>query len=99
MANIMGSVEIRTAEYRPCYVYGRKALFHRWTDVAMLSPSKALVYGNTKEAEDIATLAIVEFEDGTVERVFPESVRFVPGIMNEYNFMEGAENETCNATD
>nr|DAR24704.1 MAG TPA: hypothetical protein [Caudoviricetes sp.] len=46
-------------EYRPCFVDGRKALFHRWT------------------AYDIIDYAIVEYEDGTVDIVHPESIRFV----------------------
>lgn len=45
------------------------------------------------------TFAIVEYEDGTIAEVEPTAVRFVPGIMNEYNFGEAAENETRNATD
>lgn len=99
LANMQMKMTIETAEYRPCYVNGKKALFHRWTNVPMLSPSKVLVYGNTKDAEDVVAMAIVEFEDGTIDRVFPEQVRFVPGLMNEYNFMEAVMNETGDATD
>lgn len=42
------------------------------------------------------TVAIVEFEDGNVAEVDPTAVRFVPGLMNEYDFAE-AVNETCNS--
>ena len=32
MAALDGTVTLRTAEYRPCQVNGRDALFHRWTE-------------------------------------------------------------------
>lgn len=44
------------------------------------------------------TVAIVEFEDGNVAEVEPSAVRFVPGLMNEYDFME-AVNEAGNGSD
>ena len=66
-------IVIRTTEYRPCYVAGRKALFHRWED-----------YGDQFKK----TLAIVEFEDGTVDAVNPKLLKFVPGIMENYTFDE-----------
>lgn len=91
----LGDITIKTAEYRPCYVNGKKALFHRWTDVPMVSPSKMLMVRDANKATEYVGLAIVEYEDGTVDRVFPEQVRFVPGLMNEYDFME-AVNEACN---
>ena len=91
-------ITIRTAEYRPCYVNGKKALFHRWTNVPMVSPSKMLMVRDANKATEYVGLAIVEYEDGTVDRVFPEQVRFVPGLMNEYDFME-AVNETRDGVD
>lgn len=111
MANV-DTIEVRTAEYRPCYVteavaysegvpvvkHERKALFHRWTDVPMVSPSKMLMVRDANDATEYVGLAIVEYEDGKVDRVFPEQVRFVPGLMNEYDFME-AVNETCDGID
>lgn len=122
MAALMGSVEIRTAEYRPCYVSGKKALFHRYADkertfvktantnktiytgedmeyVKRLYDDKGYLYPGFDVDVHRYTVAIVEYEDGTVAEVEPTAVRFVPGIMNEYNFGEAAENETCNATD
>lgn len=108
MANL-GNIEIRTAEYRPCFVAvveycagvktirkdERKALFHRWTN--SFDPQR-VKWGMSISAAYITT-AIVEYEDGTIAEVVPTAVRFVPGIMNEYNFGEAAENETRNATD
>lgn len=113
MAALMGSAEIRTAEYRPCYVKEiehsenwkmckentreteRKALFHRWTN--SFDPRRVRWGASIRDA--YITTAIVEYEDGTIAEVEPTAVRFVPGIMNEFNFGEAAENETSNATD
>lgn len=116
----LGHIEVRTTEYRPCYVDGKKALFHRWEDnprtlirqhgLRLWSYEKfAKVYSKYLETGllppefDIEviprTLAIVEFEDGTVLEVEPCEVRFVPGLMSEYNFMEAVMNEARNGTD
>ena len=92
MAALMGSVETRTAEYRPCYVITskeysggevvkrteRKALFHRWVEHRKPYGADGKLVGF-----EASTYALIEYEDGTVSRVRPEYVRFVPGIMNE----------------
>lgn len=63
--------------YRPCWVDGRKALFHRWAD------SARPVKGYGQEEDDEATRyqlhnvqAIVEFVDGTVRRFWPHEIQF-----------------------
>ena len=71
MSSINNEIVIRTSEYRPCFVGEHKALFHRWED-----------YGDKFKR----TIAIVEFEDGTVDTVNPRLVRFVDGKINEYSF-------------
>lgn len=116
----VGHIELRTTEYRPCYVGGNKALFHRWEDkprqiirqdgLRMWSPENLMkAYAKQYEAGILPpefeiefiprTLAIVEFEDGTVLEVEPCEVRFVPGLMNEYDFREAVMNEARNGTD
>lgn len=103
----LGDITIKTAEYRPCYVSGRKALFHRWEAFPYVSPSKYMAkrWEGLNEDEaieksiDLGTLAIVEYEDGTIAKVYPEEVRFVPGLMNEYDFREAVMNETRNDAD
>lgn len=128
-------IEIRTTEYRPCYVVEstdtaeypngfnvvqrkeKKALFHRYAEksVAIIKalnklsthPHKVMELVKREYERGIltpgfdvehryATVAIVEFEDGTVAEVEPSAVRFVPGLMNEYDFME-AVNENCDS--
>lgn len=66
----MFATEIQNAMYRPCFVDGKKALFHRWT------------------AYNVIDYAIVEYEDGTVDIVHPQSIRFVSGKFKEYSFDE-----------
>ena len=93
----LGSVEIRTAEYRPCHVNGKKALFHRWGERAqVIGPS--LLRGGHPGGQLHDIFAVVEYEDGKVQEVTPESVCFVPGLMYNYCFGEG-HNETRNDAD
>lgn len=64
------ATEIQNVMYRPCFVDGKKALFHRWT------------------AYNVIDYAIVEYEDGTVDIVHPQSIRFVTGKFDEYSFTD-----------
>lgn len=69
-----------TEQLRPCLVNGKKALFHRWgetTDIFMKQITKG----------------IVEYEDGTVARVFPNEINFIPLNFNEYAFNTEVEDE------
>lgn len=67
-------------EYRPCYVYGKKALFHRWAnDARPQLPNGVAPDENARYFQFRSTKAIVEFEDGTVGRVWPNEVKFADG--------------------
>lgn len=79
---------------RPCHVVGSKsetkALFHCWSFHSDLYNASPMVGGHPGGV--VARMgAIVEFEDGRVSVVRPESIRFVPGIFNEYGW--GDEDE------
>ena len=63
---------------RPCLVDGKKAMFHCWSNISNLVSPSAL-FGGDVGGTVSKTLGIVEFEDGTVTRVLPESIRFVDG--------------------
>lgn len=72
-------VIISTSEYRPCWIKGRKALFHRWEDKAC-----QLSTGNSEKL----TLAIIEYEDGTVHEAYPYEIVFCDNKISEYYFEE-----------
>lgn len=68
-------------EPRPCWVYGkRKALFHRWANTARAQLPRGQEPGeNVRYYQFRATQAIVEYEDGTVDRVWPQDIQFADG--------------------
>lgn len=68
-------------EPRPCWVYGkRKALFHRWANSARAQLPRGQEPGeNVRYYQYRATQAIVEYEDGTVDRVWPQDIQFADG--------------------
>lgn len=68
-------------EYRPCYVNGRKALFHRWVNTANPSLPKGVDANDEKARffQHRSTAGLVEFENGIVTRVWPQEIRFADG--------------------
>ncbi len=63
-------------EYRPCYVKGKKAFFHRWADVAY-TVGESLMVGGPAAGQVAYTVAIVEMEDGEVCRARSQDIRFL----------------------
>lgn len=71
---------VQENEYRPCYVNGRRGLFHRWANTAKPSlPRGQEPDENARYFQYRSTKAIVEFEDGTVENIWPQDLRFADG--------------------
>lgn len=68
-------------EYRPCYVNGRKALFHRWMNTANPALPKGVDANDEKARffQHRSTAGLVEFEDGIVTRAWPQDIRFADG--------------------
>ena len=73
---------------RPCEVGGRLALFHRWIEedkatlqikeFAELCLREKVVYDSNCTVDVLSeTLALVEYQDGTVAKVKPEQIRFI----------------------
>lgn len=54
---------------RSCYVDNRKAIFHRWVDTSF-PKDKGFI---------LQTLALVEYEDGSVQQVQPKKIKFADG--------------------
>ena len=73
-------VEFRTSELRPCIAGGRRAVFHRWINIAHpVPPRGSEITENTRYFQYRRTEALVEYEDGTVDRVFPTELQFLDG--------------------
>jgi len=71
---------VRENEYRPCYVRGKKALFHRWAnDAKPQLPDGETPGENARYYQFRSTKAIVEFEDGGIGLVWPNQVVFADG--------------------
>lgn len=68
-------------EYRPCYVNGCKALFHRWVNTANPVLPRGVEADNEKARffQHRSTHGLVEYEDGTMVRVWPQDIRFADG--------------------
>ena len=62
-------------ETRPCYVAGKKAMFHRWNEIRNAINESPMVGGHPAGII-AATYGIVEFEDGTVKNVHPYEIIF-----------------------
>ena len=66
---------------RPCWVKGRKAIFHRWCNTANPALPRGMEPTDEKARyfQYRSVQAIVEFMDGTVERVWPQEIEFADG--------------------
>lgn len=75
------AVRSQEIEYRPCYVNGRQALFHRWVNTANPVLPKGVDPGDerAKFFQHRSTTGLVEYEDGTLARVWPQEIRFADG--------------------
>ena len=60
-------------KFRPCTVKGKRGVFHGWFqyDGVRLNNSGRMIDGNIKFLS-----GLVEFEDGSVQRVEPENIKF-----------------------
>ena len=66
-------------KYRTCEVRGKKATFHRWGDFSEIVPPSFTVDGHNGGTV-AATMGIVEYEDGTIDRVYPEKIKFLDNL-------------------
>lgn len=92
MAKVEQIIKLLCAEYRPCFVEGKKALFHRWTEKKEIA-APSLMRGGHSGGQLQQAFGIVEYEDGSVAEVYPHKIKFVPGKMNQYSFPEERSEE------
>lgn len=79
---------------RPCYVDGKRAMFHRWVDNARPVKPRGQETDDAENYQLYTVHALVEYEDGTMERVWPSHIRFADGgQFQETCFLPKAERE------
>lgn len=76
MGALDGKIVMTTSEGRPCWVKGRRAIFHRWTDSARPVKPVGIDQDTEERLQKWSVHGIVEYEDGTVEREWPSAIRF-----------------------
>lgn len=65
---------------RPCLARGRRAIFHRWVNSAHPLLPRGMEPGeNARYYQYRRTEALVEYEDGTVARIFTSNIQFIDG--------------------
>ena len=93
---------VKENEYRPCYVNGRRALFHCWTNSARPKLPNGQEPGeNARYFQFRTTHGLVEYEDGTVDLVWPSAIKFAGnGRFKDYTWdpmEQGDENAESQA--
>jgi hypothetical protein len=78
MGAIDGKVIVTNCEGRPCWVDGCRAIFHRWTDSARPARNRKQ---DDQESQELPLQiynvhGLVEYEDGRMEREWPNKIRF-----------------------
>lgn len=85
-------LEYRYGDLRPCVIEGRRALFHRWINSAHpVPPRGAEINEKTRYFQFRRTEGLVEYEDGTIDRVFPTAIKFLDGGAFDSFDWSGAE--------
>lgn len=85
MAANKDTITITSAEYRPCFAEGKKALFHKWIEESEIVAPSVMVGGHNGGVIK-AAFAIVEYEDGTIAKVEPHKIKFADGKFYDYEF-------------
>jgi hypothetical protein len=78
------------AKNRPCYVNDRRAVFHRWINSAHPVLPRGIDANNEKVRffQFRSTHGLVEYEDGTLARVWPQEIRFADGgFFEDYSWI------------
>lgn len=76
---------------RPCIVCQQRALFHCWEQRSEVIPPSPMIGGHSGGTVT-QVLGIIEREDGTIHKAYPEEIRFIDGEAKRY-FLENATEE------
>lgn len=88
-----GTIQIEF-KLRPCIVNQQRALFHCWEQRSEVVPSSPMVGGHSGGAVN-PILGIIEREDGTIHKAYPEEIIFIDGEVKRY-FSENVTEEEEN---
>lgn len=80
---------------RPCIVNQQRALFHCWEQKSEIIPPSPMVGGHSGGAVN-QILGIIEREDGTIHKAYPEEIRFIDGEAKRYLSENATEEEENN---
>lgn len=88
----LNSEIIITEQLRPCLVNGKKALFHKWVELAKPVPPSFI---NNRDCGGQLTTpyGIIELEDGQCTFANVNDIKFIPLNFNDYAFNTEVENE------
>lgn len=76
---------------RPCIVGQHRALFHCWEQRSEVMPPSPMIGGHSGGMV-AQVLGIIEREDGTIHKAYPEEIIFIDGAAKRY-FLENATEE------
>ena len=81
---------------RPCWVNGERAVFHCWANTARPALPHGVDPAEHPGHFQLAHLhAVVEYEDGTVARVWPQDMKFADGgRFEDFTWAPQEEDET-----
>ena len=78
-------------DLRPCIVIAegnaKNALFHRWVDEAEVIPPSPL-RGGHEGGQMWVVYGMVEYEDGNVQLVYPQQIKFIDHMHSNYAWEE-----------
>lgn len=78
----MKTPPIQTYDLRPCMVDGQRAVFHRWETWANVV-NGGLLIGSHPGGQISYVVGIIEYENGNVTRVSPNTIQFCDGLATQ----------------
>lgn len=95
---VANAVVQTTDTRRPCYVDGKRALFHAWANTARPAMPRGADPDTNPDYFQLSHLhAVVEYEDGTVARVWPQHVKFADGDFEKFAWAPPLEEDEADA--
>ena len=74
-------------DFRPCIANEKKALFHRWV-VDVEAIGGGLYFDGPPPGQHWRVYGLVEYEDGSVGEVYPDSIKFLDSKFDCYYWPE-----------